>query len=146
MHKRCHLVALNKPFSQIFPLFIVRLSILNVITSFMVSWSPKLKQDTKTKTLCNTFALISIGLVFSFFFSKLITWSSCHVHLPHHGLESCSTPRLYQPHLIHTLKIEVSTKVSSISQNQTRVFKCQANTLDHAVNSSSVAKPNWVRA
>jgi hypothetical protein len=29
---------------------------------------------------------------------------------------------LYQPHLIHTLSIEVSTKVSSISQNQTRAF------------------------
>jgi hypothetical protein len=29
---------------------------------------------------------------------------------------------LYQPHLIHTLSIEVSIKVSSISQNQTRAF------------------------
>jgi hypothetical protein len=29
---------------------------------------------------------------------------------------------LCQPHLIHTLSIEVSTKVSSISQNQTRAF------------------------
>jgi hypothetical protein len=29
---------------------------------------------------------------------------------------------LYQPHLIHTLSIEVSTKVSLISQNQTRAF------------------------
>jgi hypothetical protein len=29
---------------------------------------------------------------------------------------------LYQPHLIHTLSIKVSTKVSSVSQNQIRAF------------------------
>jgi hypothetical protein len=34
---------------------------------------------------------------------------------------------LYQPHLIHTLSIEVSTKVSSISQNQTRAFNCHGH-------------------
>jgi hypothetical protein len=61
-------------------------------------------------------------LFFSFFFSKLSTWSSFHVHLPQPRVESCSTLGLYQPHLIHKLSIEVSTKVSSISQNQTRTF------------------------
>jgi Ser-tRNA(Ala) deacylase AlaX len=32
---------------------------------------------------------------------------------------------LYQPHLIHTLSIEISTKVSSISQNQTKLSQTQ---------------------
>jgi hypothetical protein len=81
-----------------------------------VSWSPK------SKSYAIPLPWSPLGFVFLFLFSKLSTWSSFHVHLPHHGLESCSTLGLYQPHLIHTLSIEVSTKVSLIIQNQTRAF------------------------
>jgi hypothetical protein len=58
LHESNHLVALDEPFSQRIPLFVVRLSILNVITLYGVL-------ITKTKTISNTFALISIGFCFS---------------------------------------------------------------------------------
>jgi hypothetical protein len=75
---------------------------------------------TKTKTLSNTFALISIGFYFSLFQVEhlIISWSSPCTMI----FFLAPSLGLYQPHLIHTLSIEVSTKVSSISQNQTRDF------------------------
>jgi hypothetical protein len=115
MHERCHLVALDKPFSQRFPLFIVRLSILNVITPL---WC--LDHQNPMQYL---YLDLHRVLFFSFFFFKLSTWSSFHVHLCHHGLESCSTLGLYQLWLLYTLSIKVSTRVSSISQNQTKNFQ-----------------------
>jgi hypothetical protein len=120
MHERCHLVALDKPFSQRFSLFIVWLSILNVITPFMMFWSPKLKPYAislpwSPSSFVFLFLLFPVGHLIIF-----------HIHLPHHELESCLTLGLYQPHLIHILSIEVSTKVSSISQNQIRAFSRQA--------------------
>ena len=58
-------------------------------------------------------------LFFSFFFSKLSTWSSCGITIipwsslaPSHGMSLS----------LHILSIEVSTRVSSIIQHQTRAF------------------------
>ena len=58
-------------------------------------------------------------LFFSFFFSKLSTWSSCGHHHDHHLLHHLHVPTSLS---LHTLSIEVSTRVSSIIQNQTRAF------------------------
>ena len=79
MKESCHLVPLDKPFSQRFPLFIVRLSILSHSPS-MVSW-------VQNKNLSYTFALIFSGFYFSL--SSFPSWawsSSTYVHFHLHGL------------------------------------------------------------
>ena len=61
-------------------------------------------------------------LFFSFFFSKLRNWSSCG-HQQHHLIITCSITWHVPTSLsLHTFSIEVSTRVSSIIQNQTRAF------------------------
>jgi hypothetical protein len=77
---------------------------------------------TKIKTLSNTFALISIGFCFSL--SSFSRWALDHllVITMHHDHLLSSITWIIPTSLIHTLSIEVRTKVSSISQNQTRAF------------------------
>ena len=64
IQKSYHLVALDKPFSQRFPLFIVQLSILN-------HSHPLWCLECKTKTYLIPLRGSSRFLFFSFFFSKL---------------------------------------------------------------------------
>jgi hypothetical protein len=111
-----HLVTLKWSIAPKIPLFIVRLPILNVITPFYGVLI------TEIKTLAIPLTWSPSGFVFLFLLFQVehLIIISCPPSSP--WIESCSTLGLYQPHLIHTLSIEVSTEVSSISQNQTRAF------------------------
>ena len=92
MQESCHLVALNKSFSQRFPLFIVWLSILNTLTPSMVSWVPKQKPIWY---LC----LDQPCFCFSHSSFQVGAWSSStHVHLHLHGLHHhAPSLGMYQP-------------------------------------------------
>jgi hypothetical protein len=52
---------------------------------------------------------------------------------------------LYQPYLIHTLSIDVSTKVLSISQNQTKAFTAQIDGEGEDVDGNPSAPKCWQR-
>ena len=82
MQESCHLVAIDKPFSQRFPLFIVRLSILNHSHPL---WCLECKP--KNGSYHYTFALKPF-LFFSFFFSKCeaLDHLFCGHHLHHDHL------------------------------------------------------------
>jgi len=78
---------------------------------------------TKTKNLSNTFALISIGFCFSL--SSFPIWALDHLVVITiiTMIISCSITWHVPTSLsLHTLSIEVNTRVSSIIQNQTKAF------------------------
>jgi len=78
---------------------------------------------TKTKTLNNTFALISIWFCFSL--SSFLSWALDHLVVIKNitMIIFCSITWHVPTSLsLHTLSIEVSTRVSLIIQNQTRAF------------------------
>jgi len=76
---------------------------------------------TKTKTLSNTFALISIGFYFSF--SSFLSWALDHLVVVTMIITCSITWHVPTSLSLHTLSIEVSTRVSLIIQNQTRAFQ-----------------------
>ena len=79
--------------------------------------------DHQTKTLSNTFALISIG--FCFPLSSFPSWALDHLVVITiiTMIITCSITWHVPTSLsLHILRIEVSTRVSSIIQNQTRAF------------------------
>jgi len=89
---------------------------------------------TKTKTLSNTFALISIGFCFSL--SSFLRWALDHLVVITiiTMIITCSMTWHVPTSLsLHTLSIKVSTRVSSIIQNQTRAFNVQTVPLLHPV-------------
>ena len=111
MQKSCHLVALDKPFSQIFPLFIVRLSILS-------HSHPLWCLECKTKTYHIPLPWSSWFLFFSFFFSKLslITIISCPSSTP--WTSSYFITWIGPPCLIHTLRSKVSPRFHQLSKTK----------------------------
>jgi hypothetical protein len=77
------------------PLFIVRLSILNVITPFKMSWSPK-------ANAIYTITLISISLCFSPSSFQVEHLDHLLVITMHHDHLHCSTLGMYEPYLVYT--------------------------------------------
>ena len=79
--------------------------------------------DHQNQTLSNTFALISIGFCFSL--SSFPSWALDHLVVITiiTMIITCSITWHVPTSLnLHTLSIEVSTRVSSILKNQTRAF------------------------
>ena len=103
MQKLCHLVALDKPFSQRFSLFIVRLLILS-------HPHPLWCLECKTKTYLILLPWSSRFLFFSFFFSmlSLIIIISYSPSTP--WTSSCSITWNGPPYLIHLLISKISPR------------------------------------
>ena len=103
MHEQCHLVALDKPFSQRFLLFIVRLSILS-------HSHPLWCLECKTKTYQIPLPWSSRFLFFSFFFFKLSLIIIISCSPPSLWTSSCSITWIGPPFLIYTLRSKVSPR------------------------------------
>jgi hypothetical protein len=111
MYESCHLVTLDKPFGQRFPLFIVRISIL--------SHSP-LYGVLSEKQKCPYHRYLCLEPIFVFLlllFQMMSTWSSMSITISmDHPL--ASSLGVYQPYLIHTLSIKLSIRFHQLSKTK----------------------------
>jgi hypothetical protein len=111
MYESCHLVTLDKPFGQRFPLFIVRISIL--------SHSP-LYGVLSEKQKCPYHRYLCLEPIFVFLlllFQMMSTWSSMSITISmDHPL--ASSLGVYQPYLIHTLSIKISTRFHQLPKTK----------------------------
>ena len=111
MQESCHLLALDKLFSQKFPLFIVWLSILS-------HSHPIWCLECRTKTSHIPLPWSSHFLFFSFFFSKLslIIINTCPSSTS--WTSSCSNNWNGPPYLIHLLRSKVSPMFHQLSKTK----------------------------
>ena len=122
MQESCHLVALNKPLSQRFSLFIVRLSNLN-------HSHPLWCLECKPKIAPIIIPLPWAHFCFLFLlFEMWSTWSSLLWPSPSPWPSSSSITWIGLPYLIHTLRSKFSPRFHQLSKTKLGLFVRQIKT------------------